>query len=96
MAIEEIIVPEDYIIRIKIQRKEAEDLIIEEHGLELKFDLMMAVQNVPVPEARWEVMANYLTRRWQEQLGELTIHRMIAFNIWGLCIKREIELKKNS
>ena len=52
MAIEEIIVPEDYIIRIKIQQKEAEDLIIEEHGLELKFDLMMAVQNVPVPEAR--------------------------------------------
>jgi hypothetical protein len=96
MAIDELIVPEDFTIRITIKREGQEDLTIEENGLDLKFDLIMSQRNVPPNDARWGFMAAYLTTRWKEQLGDLVISRDTALAIWGKCNKKADALKKNS
>ena len=96
MAIEEVIIPEDFTIRIRIKRTDAEDLIIEENGLSLKFDLVLAMRNAPPTDARWGFMASYLTQRWAEQLDGRTISPDAALGIWGKCNKTGETLKKNS
>lgn len=96
MAIDELIVPEDFTVRVRIKREGQDDLIIEENGLDLKFDLIMSQRNAPPNDARWGFMAAYLTTRWQEQLDGLVISRDTALAIWGKCNKKADELKKNS
>ena len=96
MAIEEVIVPEDFTVRVRIGRESQDDLIIEENGLELKFDLIMAMRNAPPNDARWGYMASFLTVRWQEQLGDLIISRDTALGVWGACNKKADSLKKSS
>lgn len=94
---EELIVPEDFAVRIRIKRSEKEDLIIEEsNGLELKFDIGISLRNSPPNDARWSFMASYLTQRWAEQLDGHTIAPSTATNIWAMLVKKEEELKKNS
>jgi len=94
--VEEFVVPEDFTIRIRIKRSEQEDLLIEENGLDLKFDIGMALRNAPPNDARWPMLAAYLTHRWKEQLGDLIISKDTALGIWATCLKKSEELKKNS
>lgn len=96
MAIEEIVVPEDFTVRVRIKREDQEDLIIEENGLDLKFDLIMAMRNTPPNDARWGFMASVLSTRWKEQLGDLIISRDTALGVWGACNKKANDLKKSS
>ena len=96
MAIEELIVPQDFTIRLRLQREEQEDLIIEENGLDLKFDILIAMRNSPSTDMYWVYMASYLTNRWKEQLGELTISKAAALDIWNKCNTKATTLKKTS
>lgn len=96
MAIEELIIPKDFTIRIRIEREDKEDLIIEEDGLSLHFDLVLAMRTAPPNDARWSFMASYLTTRWADKLEGHTISRNAALGIWGKCNAHSVELKKNS
>lgn len=96
MAIEEVIIPEDFTLRIRIKRSEQDDLIIEENGLDLKFDIGMALRNSPPHDGRWPMLAAFLTHRWAEHLGDLKISKDTALEIWKACSKKSEELKKNS
>lgn len=94
---EEIVIPEDFAVRIRIKREDKEDLIIDEsNGLELKFDIGIALRNSPPNDARWGFMASYLTQRWIDKLDGHTIAPSTAVAVWALLVKKEESLKKNS
>ncbi len=94
---EELIIPQDFAIRVRIKREGKEDLIIDEpNGLELKFDIGVALRNSPPNDSRWSFMASYLAQRWAEKLDGHTIAPSAATNIWALLIKKEESLKKSS
>lgn len=94
---EEIVIPEDFAVRIRIKREDKEDLIIDEsNGLELKFDIGIALRNSPPSDARWGFMASYLTQRWADKLDGHTIAPSTAVAVWALLVKKEESLKKNS
>lgn len=94
---EEIVIPEDFAVRIRIKREDKEDLIIDEsNGLELKFDIGISLRNSPPNDARWGFMASYLTQRWADKLDGHTIAPSTAVAVWALLVKKEESLKKNS
>ena len=94
---EEIVIPEDFEVRIRIKRGDKEDVVIDEpNGLELKFDIGIALRNSPPNDARCSYMASFLTQRWADKLEGHTIAPSAATGIWGLLVKKEEALKKNS
>lgn len=96
MSIEEVIIPEDFTIRVRIKREDQEDLIVEENGIELKFDIGLALRNSPPNDARWGFMASYLTQRWADKLEGHTVSPSAATGIWSTLVKKEESLKKSS
>ncbi len=96
METDEIIIPEDFTIRIRIKRADQEDLIIEENGIQLKFDLTCVFRNAPPNDARWGYAASYLTQRWADKLEGRTISNDAALGIWSKCNTKSEALKKSS
>ncbi len=94
---DELVIPKDFDVKIRIEQTEGEDIIIVENGLNLQFDLTIAAQNAaPDPVSRFAALAAHLTTRWHESLNGNTVSKGTALQVWKLVNDKAKTLKKNS